>query len=235
MAKGIYMAKVVISGASRGIGLALAREYAKAGDRVFAFCRSPQEAHALNRLAGASGGKISVHEMDVADGRSVAEGVKVLGSEPVDVLLNVAGILGGSNQGLHDSDFAAWHAAFEIMTIGPFRVVQALLPNLEKAKGKVVTITSQLAASTWPYGGLYAYGAAKAAVNRVMKSLSIDLRDKGVAVALVHPGYVKTDMSGPDADLTPEESAAGIHSVVSSLSDATTGSFLKWNGETHPW
>jgi NAD(P)-dependent dehydrogenase (short-subunit alcohol dehydrogenase family) len=229
------MANVVISGASRGIGLALVDEYAQAGDRVFAFCRDPQHASALNKLASASDGKVSVHKLDVADGRSVAEGVKAIGDAPVHVLLNVAGVLGGSKQGLHDSDFDAWHTAFEIMTIGPFRVAQALLPHLEKVKGKVVTITSQLAASTWPYGGLYAYGAAKAGVNRVMKSLSIDLRDKGIAVALVHPGYVKTEMSGPDAELTPQESASGIRKVVSALSGETTGSFFKWNGEVHPW
>ncbi len=127
------------------------------------------------------------------------------------------------------------HEAFEVMTVGPFRIAQTFLPNLEKAKGKVMTVTSQLGASTWPMGGYYSYGASKAAVNRVMRSMAFDLKDKGVYVGVVHPGHVKTDMGGEGAEIEVEESASGIRNVTANLTADNTGGFFKWNGQAHPW
>ena len=230
------MANVIITGANRGIGLELTRAYAAAGDRVYAFTRSPDAAEKLNELAAASGGKVTVHAMDVGDGDSIAAGAKVVGDAPVDVVINNAGILGGHPQTLDAIDFDAWIDAFKVMTIGPFRVVQAFLPNLKKSAGaKIMTVTSQLAASTWPFGTTYAYSSAKAGVNKVMQTLALDLKGDGIAVSMIHPGWVKTDMGGAGADITPEESAAGIKSVIGNLSMADTGKFFKWNGEIHPW
>ena len=94
---------------------------------------------------------------------------------------------------------------------------------------------SQLAASTWPFGTTYAYSSAKAGVNKVMQTLALDLKGDGIAVSMIHPGWVKTDMGGAGADITPEESAAGIKSVIGNLSMADTGKFFKWNGDIHPW
>lgn len=230
------MANVLITGANRGIGLELARTYAKAGDRVFAFCRSPESAEALNDLAAASGGKVTVHAMDVGDGASIAAAREAVGEAPIDVLINNAGVMGGDPQTLQSIDFDAWVDALKIMTIGPFRVVQAFLPNMRKAATpKVMTVTSQMGASTWPFGGSYAYTSAKAGVNRVMKTLALDLKGDNIAVSMIHPGWVKTDMGGPNADITPEESAAGIHRVIASLGMKETGKFFKWNGDSHPW
>ncbi|HLZ85238.1 MAG TPA: SDR family oxidoreductase [Caulobacteraceae bacterium] len=230
------MANVLITGANRGIGLELARTYAKAGDRVFAFCRSPKDARALNDLAASSGNKVSVHAMDVGDGASIAQGARAVGDTPIDILINNAGIMGGDPQTLQGIDFDAWIDALKIMTIGPFRVVQAFVPNLKKAAApKVMTVTSQMGASTWPFGGSYAYTSAKAGVNRVMKTLALDLKGENIAVSLVHPGWVKTDMGGPNADITPEESAAGIHKVIAGLGMKDTGKFFKWTGDIHPW
>lgn len=234
------MANIVITGANRGIGFALVKIYVTTGNRVYAFCRNPEQATELAQLAANTDGQLTLHTLDMADGSSITDVAGVLGGTPVDVLLNVAGITGGRVDSLLDKpfseeDFAGWREAFEIMTIGPFRLTQALLPNLIAAKGKVMTVSSQIAASTWPYGGMYAYGATKAGVNRVMLSLAIDLKHKGVLVASVHPGYVQTDMGGPNADITPQESAAGIKSVVEKLNPDTTGGFFKWNGELHDW
>src|SRR5690606_18158321 len=134
-----------------------------------------------------------------------------------------------------EADFDDWRTAFEVMTIGPFRLTQAVLPNLIAAGGKVMTVSSQIAASTWPHGGLYAYGATKAAVKRLMSSLAFDLRDKCVTVALVHPGWVQTDMGGANAEITPHESAAGIKAVTDALTLEATGGFFKGNGEEHVW
>jgi NAD(P)-dependent dehydrogenase (short-subunit alcohol dehydrogenase family) len=230
------MANVLITGANRGIGLELARQYAENGDRVFAFTRSPGKAGELNDLAKSSGGRMSVLAMDVGYPQSIATAARDLGDEPIDILINNAGILGGQNQTLENIDFQNWIEAFNVMTIGPFRVVQAFLRNLEAAKEpRIMTVTSQLAASTWPYGGTYAYASAKAGVNKVMQALALDLRDRNVIVSMIHPGWVKTDMGGPQADITSAESAAGIRKVIASLSKADTGKFYKWNGEIHPW
>ena len=230
------MATVVITGANRGIGLELAKQYAAAGDRVYAFCRSPGSAEKLNEAAAASGGKLSVHAMDVGDAASIAAGAAAVGDAPVDILINNAGILGGAVQKLDEIDFDAWIDAFKVMTIGPFRVVQAFLKNLRAApNAKIMTVTSQLAASTWPFGGTYAYSSAKAGVNKVMQTMALDLKGENIAVSMIHPGWVKTDMGGPGADITAEESAAGIRSVIASLGAGDTGKFYKWNGDIHPW
>lgn len=227
------MANIVIAGASRGIGLALVKSYAGDGNQVFALCRDPDGADKLREIA-ASKGNIRIIGADMGDGDSIAHAAAAIGDAPVDLLINVAGIY-RNESGPEDTNFDGWRESFEVMTIGPFRMTQALLPNLERAHGKVVSVTSQIGASTWPMGAMYSYGAAKAALNRVMKSLSIDLKPRGIAVGLVHPGYVQTDMGGPGADITPEESAAGIRAVAERLTLDTTGSFSKWNGEPHPW
>ena len=234
------MATIVIAGANRGIGFALVKSYLVAGNRVHAFCRSPEQAVELVDLATRTDGQLTLHALDIGNGESVSAAADALADTPVDVLLNVAGIIGGRLDSLLDqpfteADFDDWRQAFEIMTIGPFRLTQALLPNLIAAKGKVMTVSSQIAASTWPHGGMYAYGATKAAVNRLMRSLAVDLKAKGVAVATVHPGYVQTDMGGPNADITPQESAAGIKAVVEQLNLDNTGDFFKWSGEKHDW
>jgi NAD(P)-dependent dehydrogenase (short-subunit alcohol dehydrogenase family) len=230
------MGNVIITGANRGIGLELAKAYANSGDRVFAFCRSPSDAAKLNELAASSGGKVSAHAMDVGDGASIAAGKAAVGDAPLDILINNAGVLGGNPQTIDSIDFDAWMDALKIMTIGPFRVVQAFLPNLKKAANpKIMTVTSQLAASTWPYGTTYAYSSAKAGVNKVMQTLALDLKNDMIAVSMIHPGWVKTDMGGPGADITPEESAAGIKKVIAGLSMEDTGKFYKWNGDIHPW
>jgi len=234
------MANIVITGANRGIGLALVKNYLASGDHVHALCRHPEQAQELAKLAASSAGQLTLHPVDMANGASIDAVGQMLGDTPVDVLLNVAGIIGGrtdslANTTFTDDDFDDWRNAFEVMTIGPFRLTQVLLPNLLAAKGKVMTVSTQIAASTWDRGGMYAYGATKAAVNRLMLSVAIDLKAQGISVAMIHPGYVQTDMGGPNAEITPQESAAGIKAVVEKLNLETSGSFFKWNGELHPW
>ena len=230
------MANVFITGANRGIGLELARQYAGAGERVFATCRTPGAADGLNDLAKSSADRLTVHALDVGDAASISGAAKVVGDTPIDILINNAGILGGASQTLEAIDFDAWIDAFKVMTIGPFRMVQTLLPNLKAAAApKVMTVTSQLAASTWPFGGSYAYSSAKAGVNKVMQILAKDLKAQNVIAAMIHPGWVKTDMGGAGADITPQESATGIRAVIAGLTAETSGKFYKWNGEIHPW
>lgn len=228
------MANVAITGAGRGIGLELVTQYAEAGDRVYALCRSPDKTDALKARAAASAGRISVHAMDVSDDASVDAAAAATGDGPIDILLNVAGVVGGEHQGLEDRAWGDWQDAFNVMIIGPLRVMQAFLPRLPSG-AKIINISSQLAASTWPYGGYYAYGAAKAGLNRMMRSVAIDVKDRGIIVGLVHPGWVQTDMGGAAAEITPQESASGIRQVTADWTLERSGDFLKWNGETHPW
>lgn len=227
------MANIVVTGAGRGIGRALVECYAAAGDQVYAWCRNPDSVTQFADLAGKVG-KVTAVQVDVADGASVERASAALKGAPVDVLINAAGIL-HIEKGPDDRDFDGWRKSFEVMAIGPFRVMQSLLPNLERAKGKVVSLSSQVGASTWSTGGAYSYGAAKAALNRAMKSVAVDLKDRNIAVAVVHPGSVKTDMGGPDAEITANESARGIREVASRLTLDTSGGFFEWNGEPHPW
>lgn len=221
---------VVITGASQGIGEACAAEFTRFGARLSLSGRDENRLRSAAPDALYTAGDITSPEVR----RSLVDRtMERYGA--IDILINNAGIRGGNDQSLEATGTDDWIEAFKVMTIGPFRVVQAFLGNLRAAKNpKVVTITSQIAATTWPTGGFYSYASTKAAVNRVMLGLARDLKDE-VIVALVHPGWVKTDMGGPGADITPQESASGICSVIASLSKANTGKFYKWNGEIHPW
>lgn len=226
------MANIAIAGAARGIGLELAKQHAEAGDRVFALVRKPSDQ--LTALAAGSGGKVTVHIMDVTDGASVKAGAADTGSDPIDVLYNVAGIVGPMEAELETADWDAWDECFDLMVKGPLRVLQAFLPRMHEGS-KVINFSSQLAASTWPYGGFYAYGATKAGLGRMMRSVAIDLKDRGIVVGLIHPGYVQTDMGGPNAEITPTESAAGIRKLTAEWTLERSGDFYKWNGEQHAW
>ena len=230
------MTTIAITGAARGIAFELVETYAQEGARIFAFCRSLDSADALKALAAGSSGLVTVHEMDVGSDTSVQAGVAAVGDATIDILFNVAGVLGSVPPELEvgSSDWSMWQDVLNIMTLGPLRVLQAFLPHM-KAGSKVINVSSQLSASTWPYGGLYPYVAAKAGLNRLMRSVALDLKDRGIVVGILHPGYVQTDMGGPTADITPRESAAGIRKVTADWTIERSGEFLKWNGETHPW
>ena len=226
------MAKIVITGANRGIGLAMTRRFLEAGDEVLALCRAPDRASDLQALAKGAAGRLTIGQIDISDQASIERAAADAGA--VDVLINNAGILGGEDQALESIDIEAWMNAFRVMAIGPFLVTRAFLPGLKRVKGKVVFISSQLAAAAWPYGGFYAYASAKAAGNRVVHSLALDLKDDGITLISVHPGYVQTDMGGPQAEIPPAESADGIFRLVSNLAPTASGGFFKWNGEPHP-
>lgn len=226
------MATVAITGAGRGIGLELARQHVDAGDRVLALVRSPGAP--LAELAASSGGRLTVHVTDVANDASVRAGAASSGDIPIDILYNVAGITGPVGNELESADWNAWDEAFSVMVQGPLRVLQAYLPRMS-AGAKVINISSQVGASTWPYGGYYAYAAAKAALNRMMGAVAIDLKEQGIIIGMVHPGWVQTDMGGAGADITPSQSAAGIRQVAADWTLDESGGFRKWNGEVHPW
>ena len=230
------MSTVMITGANRGIGLELATRYAQRGDRVLACCRAPGDADKLKALS-ASNPNVTTYAVKVTDDASVASLVKDIGAQPIDILINNAGASGAMDkQSLATMDFAGWAELFNVNSMAPVRVLQAVRANLAAANGaKAITITSQMGAIAWNNPVAYAYCASKAAVNKVMKMASVELAKENTSVALVHPGWVRTEMGGAGADISVEESAAGIINVIDKLNMTDTGSFYKWNGETHPW
>ena len=230
------MSNVLITGSNRGIGLALTRLYAQRGDTVFACCRTPTKADELQALA--SNHSVDVVALDVGDEGSVAALASHLADTPIDILINNAGVKGGEpeQQTAVRMDFSAWAEAFNVNSMGPARVMQALLPALERSENpKVMNITSQLGALSLDLPFSLAYSASKAALNKFMRLAAIELKPQGIAIGLIHPGWVKTDMGGPGAQITPAESAAGIARVIDQLSLDNTGGFWKWNGSRHEW
>lgn len=229
------MSNVLITGANRGIGLELARQYAAAGHHVSACCRNPAAADVLNEMAGDS---LRVHELVPTDATSVAGLVNDLGDQGIDILINNAGASGpaADQQTALSMDFDGWLEAFNVNTLAPMRVLQALHPRLKNGtNAKAITITSQMGALDLNWPTMYAYCSSKAAVNKVMRMMSLDLADDNIAVGLIHPGWVRTDMGGAGADISAAESAAGIIKVIDGINLENTGCFKKWDGQTHPW
>ena len=227
---------LLITGASRGIGLETVRRFLDDPDwQVIATCRDPGAASDLRALQARHGTRLELHALDVGDGDAVARLGDVLAGRPVDVLLNNAGVM-GAHQSLEDLDFDGWLAEVNVNTLGPMRLALALRPNLALSKNpRIVTISSQMGSMARPRGGSYAYRSSKAAVNKAMQCLALDLAEDGVCVVVVHPGWVRTDMGGGGADISVEESAAGIYRLTRDLTLADSGRFLTYRGEDHPW
>lgn len=231
------MSTVLITGAARGIGYELAKQYAENGDRVYATVRDPDSAGPLQALASNSEGRLTVHAMDVGNAQAITACANELSGVPIDVLINNAGIFGGlDTQTFQNMDYDNWAHEFNVMAMGPFRVIQAFLPNVQAGTGKkIVTISSQTAAHVYDHVIGYSYASCKAAVNRLMTGLATELADQNIIVVPMHPGWVKTEMAGDVADIEPEESARGVREVIAGMTMADTGKFLKWTGDVHAW
>jgi NAD(P)-dependent dehydrogenase (short-subunit alcohol dehydrogenase family) len=231
------METVLITGANRGIGLELTRQYLNKQTRVFATCRSPESARSLSELNRSNPEMLRIFPLEVTDEHSVKALSESIRGEAIDVLINNAGISGGEHQDIQDMDYSRWALTLAVNTIAPFRVTVALLDNLRRSRRpRVITLSSQLGSMLRPtFTGNYAYRSSKAAVNKVMQGLAVDLRPENIIVCPVHPGWVQTDMGGAKADLTVQESASGLIQMIDGLQLSDTGHFLKWNGEEHPW
>ncbi|MEI8144064.1 MAG: SDR family oxidoreductase [Alphaproteobacteria bacterium] len=233
------MRTTLVTGANRGIGLALVKTLLSRGDKVIATSRDPGGAIELTKLA--SGSSLTVLPLAVTDAASVAAfatAVETLvGSKGLDVLINNAGIIGPRiGTAAEPMDFEAFAETLAVNTLGPLRVTQALLPLLRRAKGaKVLTISSAMGSMSHSRSDRIAYRASKAAVNKVMQGLASDLAAEGIAVAVAHPGWVRTDMGGSGADISPDESARGLSGVIDALKPNPAGAFFNWSGEALPW
>jgi len=219
------MGTYVITGANRGIGLELSRQLHERGDRVIALCRKSSEELLNLSLTTIEGIDVSTEK--------VIDKLKDSIQEPVDVLINNAGILFGED--LSSLNWGRMRQQFEVNTLGPLRVTTALLPRMS-AGSKILIITSRMGSvADNTSGRMYGYRMSKSAVNMVGMSLAQDLRTKGISVALLHPGYVRTDMTGGNGLIEATESAKGLIARIDQLDIAKTGQFWHSNGDELLW
>jgi NAD(P)-dependent dehydrogenase (short-subunit alcohol dehydrogenase family) len=223
--------RVVVTGANRGIGLEIVRQLRARGDEVDAACRHPEHAKELRDLGG------RVHRCDVADDASVRAFAAELGNAAIDLVINNAGVSGGSHQQLRDMDFAEAVRTYEVDALGPLRVSLALLPNVRRGNAKKLAhITSGLGSiGDNRSGGFYGYRMAKAALNMASKSLAVELRGEGIVSVVVNPGWVQTDMGGKSAAVPVSDSVRGILHAIDNATLDQTGEFLDWKGGHYPW
>ena len=228
---------VLITGANRGLGLEFVRQLLATGDTVFAACRDPGQAPALEALRGT--GDLHLVPLEVTDDAAIAAAVeRVAAVGPLDWLINNAGI--GDMAGLAELTREGMRQSFEVNTISPLVLSRAFAPLLARSGGTplVVVISSLLGSIARKSDGMkggYPYAASKAAVNMMVKFLSLDLRADGIATVALSPGWVKTDMGGEEAPLEPRESIAAMLEVLGRIDLAQSGEYWDYNGDRLPW
>lgn len=236
------MTTVLITGANRGIGLALVREYAADGAEVIACCRDPANADTLKQLATSSAVRVRILQLDVADEASIASLGRAVGTEPIDILINNAAIIGPKDQSTDCIDAEGWMTTLRVNALGPMLIAQTLRGNLKRGRDKkLVAISSNWGSNGMNWGGdkpgrnRIAYRTSKAALNNGMHALSRDWAVDGIIVGIFHPGSVRTDMNVPSAPMSPEESARALKNTIAELTPATNGAFKDYRGEAIPW
>jgi NAD(P)-dependent dehydrogenase (short-subunit alcohol dehydrogenase family) len=226
------MPTVLITGANRGIGLEFAKQYAAEGWRVHAACRDPDTASALKSIKG----DVRLHRLEVTDEAQIDALAKSLGSESLDIVINNAGII-GPDDSFGKTDVEGWMQTLRVNTVAPVRIAERLVANLERGERKLlVNITSRMGSiADNSSGGSYAYRTSKAALNMAAKSLSLDLKRKGITVVVFHPGWAKTDMGGRSATVPVADSVGGMRAKIAALTAADSGQFFNYNGQPVPW
>jgi NAD(P)-dependent dehydrogenase (short-subunit alcohol dehydrogenase family) len=224
---------LLISGASRGLGLEFVRQYAAAGWRVHATCRDPAQAVDLQAVQG----DVTIHPLEVTDKAALDRLVAELKQAPLDLVVANAGVTGPRGMEPELIDRESWMETLAVDTIAPLALVGAFKENLKKGRRKLaVALSSRLGSiGEDTTGGLYAYRSAKAGLNAAWKALAIDWQSLGIICVVLNPGWVRTGMGGPRADLAPEESVAGLRAVIDGLTLQSSGHFLGWDGSEIPW
>jgi NAD(P)-dependent dehydrogenase (short-subunit alcohol dehydrogenase family) len=221
------MPTVLVTGGGRGIGLEFVRQYRADGWDVIATVRDPNSAPDLN---GAR-----IERLEMADPAGLEAFARGLAGEKLDVVICNAGMSGPSG-GAGRLHFEGWLKTLEVNSVAPSVLASLLVPNVEAAGGRMIAITSRMGSiADNGYGGHVAYRSSKAALNAAWRSMAIDLKDRAIALAMLHPGWVQTDMGGPNATISPEESVSGMRRVIAGLTPERSGSFLDYKGEEIPW
>jgi NAD(P)-dependent dehydrogenase (short-subunit alcohol dehydrogenase family) len=236
------MPTILITGANRGLGLEFVRQYAAEGWEVHACCRRPEGADALRTLRKTEA-RLRLHALDVADFPRIDALAHELKGTALDVLLNNAGVFGprlraGGDRGQFFGavDYEAWDQVLRVNTMAPLKMVEAFVEHVAaSAQRKIVTLTSSMGSIAETSGGFYAYRSSKAAVNMVMACLARDLAGRGIKVAALCPGWVRTEMGGPDAPVNKEDSVRGLRRLIASLTAERSGTFTHYDGTAVAW
>ncbi len=230
------MPTVLITGANRGIGLALARGYAAEGWQVHGCCRNPDRAKDLKALQAQAGDRLAIHRLDVTDGLKVANLARELAQESIDLLINNAGV-SGPRSGFGETDYDRWQPVFAVNSFAPLRMAERFVEQVARSERKLIVNISSIMGSIAENAGTKSiiYRASKAALNQVSKSLAVALGPRGITVILFHPGWVSSDMGGSEAPVTPEDSAAGMRAVIDGVTAEDNGRFFNYEGEELPW
>ena len=227
------MPTVMITGSNRGLGLECARQYADEGWRVIATCRNPGNAVELASLKG----ELEIHALDISDHGQILSLADSLREEAIDLLFNNAGIFDPSPSQLVDIDYNAWENFIRVNVMSPLMVCATFSDHVAASDLKKIAIMSSKMGSIDDNnsGGSYIYRSSKAALNAVMKSLSIDLAPRGISVAILHPGWVRTDMGGPNGLIDAPESVDGLLKVIKDLNLKNSGRFYSYDGSEIAW
>ncbi|MGB1842999.1 MAG: SDR family oxidoreductase [Thalassobaculaceae bacterium] len=224
------MTTIMITGASRGLGLEFARQFYSKECRVIATCRNPKNANELNAI-----GDIDIHSLDVTDDKSVANLADKLRGENIDILINNAGVI-GQREGFGRLDYDIWAETMDTNVFGPMRVAEAFRDNvMNSEKKQMIFITSRMGSITEAVPNAYVYRSSKAALNMAVKCLSAELAEQGLIAVLFHPGHVQTDMGGQAAPVTPQKSIEGMKNQIVALTRDDNGRFLSYDGHQIPW
>ncbi len=227
------MPTVLVTSSNRGIGREFVRQYAAEGWRVLAACRHPEEA--ADELRG-FGEDVRPIAMDVTDLASV-EAVAREDDEQVDLLLNTAGIIGQGDDSPGKVNYAEWSRVLDVNTLGPVRVLDAFADRLAAAgSAKAIALTSGMGSiGDVGSGAVMMYRTSKAALNMAMRARALQLKPRGIVVAVINPGWVRTDMGTANASISAEESVTAMRGIIDGLLPEQAGSFLNWRGGTYPW
>jgi NAD(P)-dependent dehydrogenase (short-subunit alcohol dehydrogenase family) len=232
------MNRVLITGANRGVGLELAKQCAANGKRVFAGCRAPKRATQLEEITATHPGKVTILPLDVTDEQSIDKCVALVNAEvgALDLIYNNAAIHMG-DESLSEVKADILLQTIHVNAVGAVLVAQKFLSLLQKGTNpKLVNVSSEAGSiSQMDQFRGYGYYGSKATMNMYTRSLAWDPETEGIIVISMHPGWVRTDMGGPDAHLSTTESAAGIIKVTEGLSSADNGKFYTWEGVEYPW
>lgn len=230
------MTTYCITGANRGIGLELTKQLVERGDTIIATARDLDRATDLKALAAKHKGTIDLFVLDVTSDASVKLFAKHVGTRAIDVLVNNAGTIGTKPQTTGDMNFDGFLDTINTNTLGPLRVIQALVANLKlSAQPKIVTISSMMGSMSYAKSDTLGYRVSKAGVNKVMQAVDTDFKPQGIAVLTLHPGWVRTEMGGAGADISVEESARGIIARIDELTLKNSGLFLDYDGSERAW
>jgi NAD(P)-dependent dehydrogenase (short-subunit alcohol dehydrogenase family) len=222
------MPTLLITGAGRGIGLEFVRQYAAAGWQVIATLRDPVHAAPLQALG------VRLEALDMRDFAAVEAFPDKLGGAPLDLFIANAGMT-AAREIDSAAEAQAWCEVHAVNAVAPTLLATRLLPNVAAANGKMIAISSRMGSIAESSGGYLGYRASKAALNAAWRALALDWRGRPVTLAMLHPGWVQTDMGGPNAPLPPAESVAAMRTLIERLGPADSGAFLGHKGEPIPW